>query len=196
MASVNSVVTDKETAQTSYVFSKQFADTDSDGVYEYGSATTSTNAGVKAVLNGLNSLANLADGAATGTVAFAAALTAAESAHSAITTYAGEGWEIDWTDTASYTNTLSTVLNQIEEVKSVLETRSKLLSFDSSTISLREDYTSEFINTLQEGADSMTLADLNEESANLLSLETSQSLAVQAMSLANTQMQNVLRLLQ
>jgi flagellin-like hook-associated protein FlgL len=108
----------------------------------------------------------------------------------------GDQWEINWTDSASYTKSLSTVLNQIEGVKTVLETRSKLLSFDSSTISLREAYTKDFINTLQEGSDDLTLADLNEESANLLSLETSQSLSVQAMSLANTQMQNVLRLLQ
>jgi flagellin-like hook-associated protein FlgL len=112
------------------------------------------------------------------------------------TNTSGDGWEVDWTSQGSYQAGLSTVLSQIEQVKDVLETRSKLLSFDQSTITLRQNYTSEFVNTLQEGADSLTLADLNEESANLLSLETSQSLAVQAMSLSNQQLQGVLRLLQ
>ncbi|MBN1404418.1 MAG: flagellin [Opitutales bacterium] len=106
------------------------------------------------------------------------------------------GHEIDWKDSDTYKDTLSDVLDQIENVTAVLETRSKLFSFDSSTISLRQDYTQEFINTLEEGADNLTLADLNEESANLLALQTSQSLGVQAMSLSNQQTQNVLRLLQ
>ena len=107
-----------------------------------------------------------------------------------------DGYKIDWTDSSTYTSTLSSILDEIESVKSVLETRDSLLAYDSSTITLRESYTNDFITTLQDGSDSLTLADENEESANLLSLETSQSLAVQAMSMSNTQMQNVLRLLQ
>ena len=126
----------------------------------------------------------------------ATSTTTLDAAGATLSNFTLDGWEVNWADVDTYVAGLSTVLNQIEQVKEVLETRSKLLSFDQSTITLRQDYTSEFINTLQEGADSLTLADLNEESANLLSLETSQSLAVQAMSLANTQMQNVLRLLQ
>jgi flagellin-like hook-associated protein FlgL len=106
------------------------------------------------------------------------------------------GHEVDWSDSETYKDNLSDVLDSIEGVTSVLETRSKLFSFDSSTISLREDYTQEFINTLEEGADNLTLADLNEESANLLALQTTQSLGVQAMSLSNEQTQNILRLLQ
>ena len=126
----------------------------------------------------------------------ATSTTTLDTSAAGLKNYALDGWEVNWANSNSYTSGLSKVLNQIEQVKEVLETRSKLLSFDQSTITLRQDYTSQFINTLQEGADSLTLADLNEESANLLSLETSQSLSVQAMSLANTQMQNVLRLLQ
>ena len=50
------------------------------------------------------------------------------------------------------------------------------------------------INTLQEGADSLTNADLNEEGAKLLALQTQQSLASNAMSMAVSSDQNVLRL--
>ena len=106
------------------------------------------------------------------------------------------GHEIDWGKADSYKHDLSTVLSSIEAIDEVLKTRSKLFSFDQSTITLREEYTKEFINTLETGSDKLTLADLNEEAANLLSLQTAQQLGVQAMSLSNQQTQSVLRLLQ
>lgn len=108
----------------------------------------------------------------------------------------GSGHEVDWGSTASYRDDLTSVLNNLESIDEVLQTRSKLFSFDQSTITLREEYTQEFISTLEGGADKLTLADLNEEAANLLSLQTAQQLGVQAMSLSNQQTQNVLRLLQ
>lgn len=195
-------ITKDANGNTSYVFESgttgkiPFADTDSDGVYEYYGKTNSTNAKIQSILTALNELDDLGIAATAGETAFTKDATNAAAAAVNLSPYQGDAWEIDWTDADTYSKTLSTILNQIEEVNAVLETRSKLLSFDSSTISLREDYTEDFINTLEEGANNLTLADLNEESANLLSLETSQSLAVQAMSLANEQMQNVLRLLQ
>ena len=50
------------------------------------------------------------------------------------------------------------------------------------------------INTLQQGADDLTLADANEEGANLLSLNTRQQLAQTALSLSSQASQAVLRL--
>jgi flagellin-like hook-associated protein FlgL len=50
------------------------------------------------------------------------------------------------------------------------------------------------INTLQKGADNLTLADMNEEGANLLMLQTRQALGTTALSLASQQAQSVLRL--
>jgi flagellin len=52
------------------------------------------------------------------------------------------------------------------------------------------------INTLQSGSDSLTLADSNEEGANLLALQTRQQLSTTALSLAAQADQNVLRLFQ
>jgi flagellin-like hook-associated protein FlgL len=201
LRSLNGVSSD-ENGNTAYVFESgttgkiPFGDANSDGVFEYYGQTKSADVKIQSILTALNNFDDLQDAATNGESKFTNAIAAAEAAVGGIAPYEGDAWEIDWTDADTYSHTLSTILNQIEEVNAVLETRSKLLSFDSSTISLREDYTEEFINTLEEGADNLTLADLNEESANLLSLETSQSLAVQAMSLANEQMQNVLRLLQ
>lgn len=50
------------------------------------------------------------------------------------------------------------------------------------------------INTLTEGADKLTLADTNEEGANMLMLQTRQSLGTTALSLSAQAAQSVLQL--
>src|SRR5262245_11650899 len=74
--------------------------------------------------------------------------------------------------------------------------RSQAQAFGSnlSTVQIREDFTKATINTLQTGADSLTLADSNEEGANLLALQTRQQLSTTALSLASQASQAVLRL--
>ena len=42
----------------------------------------------------------------------------------------------------------------------------------------RQDFTKAMINTLQTGADNLTLADTNEEAANMLALQTRQQLSL------------------
>jgi flagellin len=58
----------------------------------------------------------------------------------------------------------------------------------------REDFTNNMINTLETGAANLTLADTNEEGANLLALQTRQQLSTTSLSLATQADQNVLRL--
>jgi flagellin-like hook-associated protein FlgL len=108
---------------------------------------------------------------------------------------AHDAHEVDWSDSENYRTDLSDVLESIEKVGDMMDTRAKLLSYDQSTISLREDYTSEFVLALEDGSDSLTSADMNEEAANLLALQTSQQLGVQGLSLANQQTQNILQIL-
>ena len=76
--------------------------------------------------------------------------------------------------------------------------RSQAQSFGSSlsTVQIRQDFTKAMINTLQTGADNLTLADSNEEGANLLALQTRQQLSTTALSLASQASQAVLRLFQ
>ena len=75
-----------------------------------------------------------------------------------------------------------------------LRAESQTLSSSLSTVQIRQDFTKSMINTLQSGADSLTLADSNEEGANLLALQTRQQLSSTALSLASHADQNVLRL--
>ena len=68
------------------------------------------------------------------------------------------------------------------------------LANDLAIIQIRRDFTEETVNTLQAGADDLTVADQNEEGANLLALQTRQTLGVTSLSLASQSQQSVLRL--
>jgi len=85
----------------------------------------------------------------------------------------------------------------IAKLDSALTTlRTQASSFGSSltTVQTRQDFTKNLINTLQTGADNLVLADTNEEGANLLALQTRQSLSTTALSLSAQASQAVLRL--
>jgi flagellin-like hook-associated protein FlgL len=77
-----------------------------------------------------------------------------------------------------------------------LRSQSQALSSNLSTVQVRQDFTNAMINTLNTGADDLTLADSNEEGANLLALQTRQQLSTTALSLAAQSDQNVLQLFQ
>ena len=63
-----------------------------------------------------------------------------------------------------------------------------------SIVQNRQDFTNNMINTLQTGADGLTLADTNLEGANMLALQTRQQLSITALSLASQANQSVLKL--
>jgi len=77
-----------------------------------------------------------------------------------------------------------------------LRSQSQALSSNLQTVQVRQDFTKAMINTLNTGADNLTLADSNEEGANLLALQTRQQLSTTALSLASQADQNVLKLFQ
>jgi flagellin len=74
--------------------------------------------------------------------------------------------------------------------------RSQASTFGSnlSVVQSRQDFTKDFIDTLETGADQLVLADQNEEAAKLLTLNTRQQLSQTALSLASQADQGVLRL--
>ena len=85
----------------------------------------------------------------------------------------------------------------IEQIRhAVLQIRSYSaeLGNNYNIITGRQDFTENLINILTEGADKLTLADMNEESANMLALQTRQQLAVNSLSLASQASQAVLKL--
>jgi flagellin-like hook-associated protein FlgL len=100
----------------------------------------------------------------------------------------GAGWS-----TAGGTN-ISASITDLDNARTELRTQSKTLANNLSTITTRQDFTQKMINTLEDGAANLTNADLNEEGANMLMLQTRQSLGTTALSLASQAAQSVLRL--
>lgn len=85
-------------------------------------------------------------------------------------------------------------LNKLGDALTALRTQSSSFGSNLSVVQNRQEFTKATINTLKTGADNLTLADMNEEAANLLSLQTRQQLSNTALSLANQADQGVLRL--
>ncbi len=99
-------------------------------------------------------------------------------------------------DEASFTNS-STIQESIDEIRAALgEVRNfgQTIANDLAVIQTRRDFTESTIGTLESGADDLTVADQNEEGANLLALQTRQTLGVTSLSLASQSQQAVLRL--
>ena len=98
---------------------------------------------------------------------------------------------------AAQWETLSDIKVSIEQLKSAVSTLRKVdseLGNNYSIIQTRQDFTESLINILTEGADKLTLADMNEESANMLALQTRQQLAINSLSLASQAAQSIMKL--
>jgi flagellin-like hook-associated protein FlgL len=100
----------------------------------------------------------------------------------------------NWSDATNGTGNINSSSAQLESALSVLRRESSKLSSNLSVVTTRQDFTSSMINNLQTGADNLTLADMNEEGANMLMLQTRQNLGVQSLSMASQAAQSVLRL--
>jgi flagellin-like hook-associated protein FlgL len=89
---------------------------------------------------------------------------------------------------------INTVLGNLDTAIGSLRSQASEFGSNLSIVETREDFTKSMINTLETGAANLTLADTNEEGANLLALQTRQQLSSTALSLASQADQNVLRL--
>ncbi len=92
-------------------------------------------------------------------------------------------------DTALQTDT-----NNLNTAITTLRTQASTMAANLSVITTRQTWSQSMINNLQTGSDNLTLADMNEEGANMLALQTRQQLGIQALSLASQSNQSVMRL--
>ena len=100
----------------------------------------------------------------------------------------------DWTADATGDTNINNSITAIEGAISKLRNWSSEFGNNYSIVQSREEFTENLINVLTEGADKLTLADMNEESANMLALQTRQQLAINSLSLASQASQSVLKL--
>jgi flagellin-like hook-associated protein FlgL len=90
--------------------------------------------------------------------------------------------------------TLDDKLDALADVMGKLRSHASSFGSNLSIVENRTDFTKNMINTLETGASNLTLADTNEEAANLLALQTRQQLSSTALSMASQADQAVLRL--
>ncbi|PIX97099.1 MAG: flagellin [Hydrogenophilales bacterium CG_4_10_14_3_um_filter_63_21] len=93
--------------------------------------------------------------------------------------------------TASSLDAAEATLNS---AMATLQTKSSELSANLSSLTARQTFINEMTNTLVVGATKLTEADTNEEGANLLSLQTKNTLGTTALSISNQAQQAILRL--
>ena len=85
-------------------------------------------------------------------------------------------------------------ISSLDKALNAIRSISAKLGNNYNIITTRQDFTESLINVLTEGADKLTLADMNEESANMLALQTRQQLAINSLSLASQASQSILKL--
>ncbi|HBZ55874.1 MAG TPA: hypothetical protein DEO88_10755 [Syntrophobacteraceae bacterium] len=95
-----------------------------------------------------------------------------------------------WTSTAN----IQTSLNQLTKATDTLRSLNSQFANCSTILTTRMGFISGLSIILQTGADNLILADMNEEGANMLMLQTRQNLATSSLSLASQAAQGVLRL--
>jgi flagellin len=87
-------------------------------------------------------------------------------------------------------------ITKLENALTTLRTKSSDLSSNLAIINTRSEWITNIAATLNTGAEQLTAADSNEEGANMLMLQTRQSLSTSALSMAAQSAQSVLRLFQ
>ena len=95
---------------------------------------------------------------------------------------------------STFTTQINNVVTDLETALKTLRTKAKTLGSNVALLQTRLEFTENYVNTLQTGADKLTLADLNEEGANLLALQTRQQLGIQALAFAGQAEQSILLL--
>lgn len=132
------------------------------------------------------------------TIAGIASDSSALSVHSAGGAAQGTGAAVagapGWASEATYVATITTAMSEVDSALSTVRTTAQTFGSNASLLEIRKEFTENLVNTLTGGASDLVNADLNEESANMLALQTRQQLGTIALSMAQQSQQGVLRL--
>lgn len=100
------------------------------------------------------------------------------------------------TDSATDLATLDSYIKGADAGVKELTSVASSLGAVKSRIGLQQDFVKSLMDALDRGIGTLVDADMNEESAKLQALQVKQQLGVQALSIANSQTQNILKLFQ
>ena len=89
---------------------------------------------------------------------------------------------------------IEAMIRVADEIMSQLTDAASSLGAVNSRISMQENFVSNLMDAIDQGVGRLVDADMNEESTRLAALQTQQQLGIQALSIANSNTQNVLSL--
>jgi len=95
---------------------------------------------------------------------------------------------------ASFNSQADDAVAALDKTISNLRAEAANIAGNVAILQVRSDFTEEYVGVLETGAGQLTLADLNDEGANLLALQTRQQMGIQALSFAGQSEQAVLGL--
>ncbi|MCR6631147.1 MAG: flagellin [Magnetospirillum sp.] len=93
-----------------------------------------------------------------------------------------------------YTESFNQMVLKLNANLTTIRAQAQTLGSNVAMLNTRLEFTTSYVNTLTAGSGKLNLADLNEEGANLLALQTRQQLGIQALSFAGQSEQAVLGL--
>ena len=89
---------------------------------------------------------------------------------------------------------INTAVSQLATALTKLRTTASSFGNNTTVITTRQDFTTNLINNLQNASDSLTLADTNEEGANLQALQARNSLGITSLGISGQLAQAILKL--
>lgn len=95
---------------------------------------------------------------------------------------------------ASFNTWANAAVGRMEKTVDNLRSKAATLAGNVAILQVRLDFTSNYVNTLNDGSNKLKLADLNAEGANLLSLQTRQQLGLESLKFAGQSEQSILTL--
>ncbi|MFT5180569.1 MAG: flagellin [Alphaproteobacteria bacterium] len=96
--------------------------------------------------------------------------------------------------TLSAATSRATAIVALDGAIATLDAKAKTLGSNVALLQTRLDFSAAYANELQAGADKLVLADITEEGANLVALQTRQQLGISSLSFAGTSEQSILSL--
>lgn len=89
---------------------------------------------------------------------------------------------------------IDSAITAVNAALTTLRSNASTLGSNATVLQTRLSFTENLVSTLQDGSGKLTLADLNEESANLLALQTRQQLGINSLALAAQSERSILAL--